>query len=213
MWTSTPAGCLIGDNCNSDVGGEPDALKGASPVRRGAEGRSLRDATRPTLRLDGKYPAPAPIITNPETRDVELEVMFSRIDATVRIGGSQAYYHTRDDYIQMPAFEAFHSADDYYATLAHEAVHHAGHESRLNRKTLISTSRADYARDELVAELGASFIGAIVGFKVEEREDHAAYIEHWLTALRNDKRAIFEAAREAQNAADYLLAMMTDQAD
>src|SRR3546814_5449286 len=40
--------------------------------------------------LDGKYPAPAPIITNPETRDVELEVMFSRIDATVRIGGSQA---------------------------------------------------------------------------------------------------------------------------
>src|SRR3546814_595867 len=241
--------------------------------------------------LDGKYPAPAPIITNPETRDVELEVIFSRIDATVRIGGSQAYYHpradsiqmpafeafhsaydsyaplahepvhpawperhlhrhtptstnpthppravelevmfcridatvrivgsqayyhTRDDYSQMPAFEAFHSADDYYATLAHEAVHHAGHESRLNRKTLISTSRADYARDELVAELGASFIGAIVGFKVEEREDHAAYIEHWLTALRNDKRAIFEAAREAQNAADYLLAMMTDQAD
>ena len=60
---------------------------------------------------------------------------------------------------------------------------------------------------------GASFIGAIVGFKVDEREDHAAYIEHWLTALRNDKRAIFEAAREAQNAADYLLAMMTDQAD
>src|SRR3546814_10855126 len=93
-----------------------------------------------------------------------------------------------------------------------DLVHHAGHESRLNRKTLISTSRADYARDELVAELGASFIGAIVGFKVEEREDHAAYIEHWLTALRNDKRAIFEAAREAQNAADYLLAMMTDQA-
>ena len=34
-----------------------------------------------------------------------------------------------------------------------------------------------------VAELGASFIGAIVGFKVEEREDHAAYIEHWLTCL------------------------------
>ncbi|MFD2503012.1 zincin-like metallopeptidase domain-containing protein [Rhizorhabdus histidinilytica] len=128
-----------------------------------------------------------------------------------RVGGSQAFYHTRDDYIQMPPFKVFHSADDYYATLAHEAVHLAGHESRLNRKTLISTSRADYARDELVAELGACFIGAIVGFKVEEREDHAAYLEHWLTALRNDKRAIFEAAREAQNAADYLLAMMLDQ--
>src|SRR3546814_9951499 len=97
--------------------------------------------------LDGKYPAPAPIITNPETRDVELEVMFSRIDATVRIGGSQAYYHTRDDYIQMPAFEAFHSADDYYATLAHEAVHHAGHESRSEEHTseLQSLMRISYA--------------------------------------------------------------------
>src|SRR3546814_17319961 len=86
--------------------------------------------------------------------------------------------------------------------LGHEDVHHAGNESRLNRKTLISTSRADSARHELVAELGASFIGAIVGFKVEERDDHAAYIEHWLTALRNDKRAIFEAACAAQNAAE-----------
>ncbi len=137
--------------------------------------------------------------------------MFSRIDATIHIGGSSAYYDPRADFIQMPPFEVFHSADDYYATLAHEAVHLAGHESRLNRKTLISTNRADYARDELVAELGACFIGAIIGFKVEDREDHAAYIEHWLTALRNDKRAIFEAAREAQNAADYLLAIMTDQ--
>src|SRR3546814_5777713 len=88
--------------------------------------------------LGGKYPAPAPIITNPETRDVELEVMFSRIDATVRIGGSQAYYHTRDYYIQMPAFDAFHSADDYYSQLAHEAVHHSGPERSLNRKHLLS---------------------------------------------------------------------------
>src|SRR3546814_2777036 len=88
--------------------------------------------------MDGKYPATAPNITNPETRDVELEVMFSRIDATVRIGGSQAYYHTRDDYIQMPAFEAFHSADDYYATLAHEAVRSEEHTSELQSLMRIS---------------------------------------------------------------------------
>src|SRR3546814_11445398 len=71
--------------------------------------------------LDGKYPAPAPIITNPETREVELAVKFSRIDATVRIGGSQAYYHPRDDYIQSPAFTPLHSAAHNYATLSHEA--------------------------------------------------------------------------------------------
>src|SRR3546814_17679646 len=117
--------------------------------------------------------------------------MFSRIDATVRIGGSQAYYHTRDDYIQMPAFEAFHSADASYATLAHEAVHHAGHERRLNRKPLISTSRADHARAALVAALRASFIGAIVCFKVEKPEDHAVFICHCLTALPNTTCRLF----------------------
>ncbi|GAA5063585.1 zincin-like metallopeptidase domain-containing protein [Erythrobacter westpacificensis] len=160
--------------------------------------------------VEGKYPPPPAIINNPDSRDDELEAMFGRIEADLRHGGSSAFYHIRDDYIQMPAFEAFHTGDDYYATLAHEATHWAGAESRLNRKTLTSTSRADYARDELVAELGAAFLGATIGFKVEEREDHAAYIEHWLAALRNDKRAIFEAAREAQNAADYLLAMMQE---
>ena len=116
MWTSTPAGCLIGDNCNSDVGGEPDALKGASPVRRGAEGRSLRDATRPTLRIEAKYPAPASIITaaNPDERDDELDSLFSRVPVTVRHHGSQPYYQLSDDHVVMPEFADFHTGDDFY---------------------------------------------------------------------------------------------------
>ncbi|WP_314371717.1 ArdC-like ssDNA-binding domain-containing protein [Sphingomonas paucimobilis] len=149
-------------------------------------------------------PPPPPGLIEPQ---VEALIRATGID--FRIGGDRAFYVPALDYVQVPPPQAYFEPINWHR----KAVHHAGHESRLNRKTLISTSRADYARDELVAELGASFIGAIVGFKVEEREDHAAYIEHWLTALRNDKRAIFEAAREAQNAADYLLAMMTDQAD
>jgi antirestriction protein ArdC len=36
------------------------------------------------------------------------------------------------------------------------------------------------------------------------RDDHAAYIGHWLKALRDDKRLIFTAAAHAQRAADYL---------
>jgi len=57
-----------------------------------------------------------------------------------------------------------------------------------------------------------------VGRKPQTSANLAAFLHitttsRLLTALRNDKRAIFEAAREAQNAADYQLAMMTDQAD
>lgn len=84
----------------------------------------------------------------------------------------------------------------------------SGHSRRLARPTLQSRKKADYAREELVAELGAAFIGGTIGFKVESREDHAAYLQSWLQALKNDKRALFTAARQAQSAADYLLDAM-----
>jgi antirestriction protein ArdC len=35
-------------------------------------------------------------------------------------------------------------------------------------------------------------------------DDHAAYLGHWLTVLKEDKRAIFSAAAHAHRAADYL---------
>jgi antirestriction protein ArdC len=63
---------------------------------------------------------------------------------------------------------------------------------------------AGYAREELVAELGAAFLCADLGITPEIREDHAAYIAHWLTILHEDKRAIFSAATNAQRATDYL---------
>ena len=60
--------------------------------------------------------------------------------------------------------------------------------------------------EELVAELGAAFLSADLGLTPEPREDHAAYIGHWLNVLKNDKRAIFTAASHAQRAADFLAA-------
>src|SRR3546814_4209305 len=80
--------------------------------------------------------------------------------------------------------------------------------SDLARPSLISTKREDYAREELVAELGAAFVSAIIGIKLHDREDHAAYLASWLQALRNDKRCIFTAARLAQDASDWLLRRM-----
>ena len=55
-----------------------------------------------------------------------------------------------------------------------------------------------------MAELGAAFLCADLGITPEIRDDHAAYLEHWLQVLKQDKRAIFSAASHAQRAADYL---------
>jgi antirestriction protein ArdC len=61
-----------------------------------------------------------------------------------------------------------------------------------------------YAREELVAELGAAFLCADLGLRLEDRDDHASYIASWLKVLKNDRRAIFTAAAHAQRAVDYL---------
>src|SRR3546814_11594405 len=67
--------------------------------------------------------------------------------------------------------------------------HATGHVDRLARPSLISTKRKDYAREELVAELGAAFVSATIGIKLHDREDHAAYLASWLQALSKDKRS------------------------
>lgn len=93
----------------------------------------------------------------------------------------------------------------YYATLAHESVHWTRHPSRLDRSFgQQAFGDTGYAKEELVAELGAAFLCADLGLKLEDRQDHAAYIGSWLQVLRDDKRAIFAAAAHAQRAADYL---------
>jgi antirestriction protein ArdC len=93
----------------------------------------------------------------------------------------------------------------YYAVLSHEMTHWTRHETRLNRD--FGRKRfgdAGYAMEELVAEVGAAFLCADLGITPQTREDHAAYIETWLTVLKDDKRPIFTAASHAQKAADHL---------
>ena len=58
-----------------------------------------------------------------------------------------------------------------------------------------------------MAELGAAFLCADLSITPEVREDHADYLGHWLTVLKEDKRAIFSAAAHAQRAADYLASL------
>jgi antirestriction protein ArdC len=155
--------------------------------------------------LPAHFLAPATTTPNPDARIAEAENFFAASRADIRHGGDSAFYSPALDYIQMPPFEAFKDAQAYYATLAHEATHWTRHASRLDRDFGRKRFGDDgYAREELVAELGAAFLSADLGLRLEDRTDHAAYLSHWLAVLKEDKRAIFAAAAHAQRAADYL---------
>ncbi len=134
-----------------------------------------------------------------------LEQFFSHTGSDLHHGGNRAYYAVTHDRIQMPPFETFKESENYYATLAHETTHWTRHPKRLDRD--FGRKRwgdEGYAMEELVAEIGSAFLCADLHITPEVRDDHAAYIESWLKALKNDKRAIFSAAAHAQRAADLL---------
>lgn len=143
-----------------------------------------------------------PEAVNPDERLEAVERFFAGLGADIRHGGSAAYYVRASDRVQMPPFETFCDAVAYYATLGHECVHWTGHETRMARD--FSRSAQAYAREELVAELGAAFLCADLGLELEPREDHAAYIDYWLEVLKADKRFLFSAAAHAQRAVAWL---------
>ena len=138
-------------------------------------------------------------------RVADAEEFVVNTAADIRHGGIEAFYAPSTDRIQMPMFESFCDAQAYYGVLLHELTHWTSHPSRLARDFGRKRSvDAAYATEELVAEIGSAFVCADLGLALEPREDHAAYIGSWLTALRNDRRMIFVAAGHAQRAADYL---------
>lgn len=152
-------------------------------------------------------PAAAPPL-DPPTRIDAADVFFANTRADVRHGGGQAYYAEGSDHVQMPPFPSFKDAEAYCSTLAHELTHWTKHPTRLGRDFgRRKYGDEGYAREELVAEIGAAFLCCDLGIGAEPREDHASYLDHWLKVLKEDKRAIFQAAAHAQKAADYLHAL------
>jgi antirestriction protein ArdC len=142
---------------------------------------------------------------DPLARIEAADLFFANTAADIRHGGNRAYYACDADYVQMPPFESFEDAESYASTLGHELCHWTKHADRLNREFgRKKFGDEGYAREELVAEIGAAFLCCDLGITPEPREDHAAYLEHWLKVLKEDKRAIFQAAAYAQKAADYL---------
>jgi antirestriction protein ArdC len=140
-----------------------------------------------------------------DERNAIVEKFIADTGANIKHGGDKAFYVPSGDYIQMPMAECFGGINDYYATLAHELTHWTGHESRLDRSLKTISGTKDYAREELVAELGSAFVCANLGIESEPRPDHVEYIAEWLSVLKADSRAIFQVSSAAQKAADFLM--------
>lgn len=150
----------------------------------------------------GLAPEPVPLPEREIVPVAESVIAASGVD--FRIGGNQAFYVPSHDFVQVPPQPAFFEQINYYRTCLHELTHATGHPSRLDRKLVTGFGTKDYAREELVAEMGSAFLCAALGIVPTVR--HADYLGSWLDVLREDNRAIFRAASAATKAVDWLLA-------
>jgi antirestriction protein ArdC len=155
-------------------------------------------------------PAPQTVTIDVSGRIDHADAFVTATGANIQHRGNRACYIPSVDRIEMPPYAQFQdtpastAAEGYYATLLHELVHWTSQVHRCNRDLGKRFADHAYAREELVAEIGAAFLCADLNIALEPRPDHAAYIATWLTVLKSDKRAIFNAAALAQRAANYL---------
>ena len=151
-----------------------------------------------------------PGVPDPVMQIAEVDRLIAASGADFRIGGDEAFYSPAQDYVQVPPQAAFHDPVNWFRTALHELGHWAGGKARLNRDMSGKFGSAQYAREELVAEMTAAFSCASLGIQPTVR--HSDYLGAWLEVMRADEKAIFRAASAASKAADFLLAFAEDAA-
>ncbi len=145
-----------------------------------------------------------------ELADLIVENSGAEID---HINQDKAFYMPSLDKIVMPKKEQFKDDSGYYGTMFHELVHWTGHSSRLDRKFGTRKGNDNYAKEELVAELGAAMLSAIAKVDAEPRADHAQYLNGWIKGLKDQPKMILTAASKAEKAAQFIIDQSTENSE
>ena len=162
-------------------------------------------------------PMPGTELQKIEDAERVLTEYVNRENITLDIvsGTDDAYYSPSLDLIHIPALEQYKAANEYYSTAFHEMTHSTGHAGRLNRLSSDKNAAfgsAEYSKEELTAELGSCMILATLGIDtMTSFRNSAAYIQSWLSVLRNDKKLIVGAAARAEKAVKFIFGNAEDE--
>lgn len=134
-----------------------------------------------------------------------------------------AFYRVCSDEITIPLKsqfkrgkteeEIFNDGQEYYSTLVHEMVHSTGHKSRLDRGFETEKGEKDYAREELVAELGSALVGNILGFSSRIIDNNAAYLSAWVKRLKKQPKFILSVLSDVNKAVKMVLDVISNGKD
>lgn len=181
------------------------AYKGGIFNAADMKGEGLEEEIDKALNLNPKRSAPERLINAEEILDkYEVQPIHE---------GFKAYYSPTKDQIILPERRNFLSIPSYYATLAHEMVHSTGHASRLRRDGIINFDgfgTDNYAKEELIAELGAFLICSRLQIP-SKTLNHASYLNAWITRLKKEPSFLLTAFRQSKDAANLIAPEVYEQ--
>ena len=162
-----------------------------------------------------------PELSAQEKQEVSPDELLEKLSKNMGVailndGGERAFYSPLEDQIHLPMPEIFHSTYAYNSTALHELAHATGHSSRLNRSLVGLFGSSEYAYEELVAEIASAFMGVDLSKEAqsEHLKNHKAYVQSWISAIRNKPEMLTKAIKEAQTAAcfmDWKAELITEQ--
>ena len=122
---------------------------------------------------------------------------------------NSAFYRPSDDCVTVPMLAQYQQVEEYYSTCFHEFTHSTMLQKRCNRRAEDEKARFgsdSYAREELVAEIGAAFLVNHCNMDSEKAfKNSVAYLQGWRNHIAKDNRLIVTAAAKAEAAAKYIL--------
>lgn len=128
---------------------------------------------------------------------------------------SGAYYSPSRDIVVLPMKAQFNTGStpeevyrdgmEFYSTMLHEMTHSTMTPERLNREACGRFGDPKYAKEELVAELTAAMISHSMGFDSKVTDNSAAYLDSWISVLKQEPKFIVSVMADVNKASEMIL--------
>lgn len=115
-----------------------------------------------------------------------------------------AYYSITKNEIVVPEKVQFKDGEAFYGTLFHEMTHSTGAKGVLDRLEPTAFGSKEYAREELVAELGSALVSQRYGMTKHIKEDSCAYLKSWLDSLKESPQFIKTTLMDVKKASSII---------
>ena len=123
--------------------------------------------------------------------------------------GDGTYYPTAD-YIEVAPPTAYKTPANFYSTLFHEMIHATSHKTRLNRKIGGAFGSSEYAKEEMIAEFGASLLMTFSDSGVGQTIDNSTnYLSGWAKRITDEgadfSKVLAQAIPKSIQAVEFIL--------